>query len=217
MAHDESNEKLARLSVNFERRQYEIFSPNFRIDTGNPQQGYNGACVYDLYANTDEGDISLVGMAQGGIFHIYNDRTIEIVGGQKSTEGGVDVCIVGKNGDVWLTAMNGGGIKIRGEDIVIDADNDLTLQAGNNLKIKSDNKIEIKAPIANCHAKLGNLCGDKMSFMGGAFASTYVQAAAIAAGNGFVGGIKAAAELGGSSVGGPVGGAVAGRVVGGIV
>ena len=68
MAHDESNENLARLSVNFERRQYEVFSPNFRIDTGNPQQGYNGACVYDLYANTDEGDVSLVGMAQGGIF-----------------------------------------------------------------------------------------------------------------------------------------------------
>ena len=92
MAHDESNENLARLSVNFERRQYEVFSPNFRIDTGNPQQGYNGACVYDLYANTDEGDVSLVGMAQGGIFHIYNDRTIEIIGGQKSTEGGVDIC-----------------------------------------------------------------------------------------------------------------------------
>ena len=79
--------------------------------------------------------------------------------------------------------MNGGGIKIRGEDIVVDADNDLTLTAGNNIKIKADNKVEIKAEIANCHAKLGNLCGDKMSFMGGAFASTYVQAAAIAAGS----------------------------------
>ena len=47
--------------------------------------------------------------------------------------------------------------------------------------------------------------------MGGAFASTYVQAAAIAAGNDFVGGLASAA---GTAVGGPVGGAVAGRVAG---
>ena len=49
-----------------------------------------------------------------------------------------------------------------------------------------------------------------MSFMGGAFASTYVQAAAIAAGNGFVGGLASAAA---TSVGGPVAGAVVGGLV----
>jgi len=55
---------------NFQRRQYETFGPNFRIDVGNPSMGYNGADVYNLYAFNDEGDVSLVGMTEGGILHI---------------------------------------------------------------------------------------------------------------------------------------------------
>jgi len=70
---------------NWQRRKYTSFSPHFRIDTGNPQMGLNGSDVYNLYGVNDERDVSLVGMSFGGMFHIYNDQSIEIIGGQKST------------------------------------------------------------------------------------------------------------------------------------
>ena len=164
---------------NWQRRQYESFSPNFRIDTGNPSMGYNGADVYNFYANSDEGDVSLVGMSQGGIFHVYNDRTIEIIGGQKSEETGVDVCITGKNGDIWITAMKNGQVRIRGANVVVDADENLTLKAGNNIKIEAGNKLDMKAAIANLDAKEGNLVDEAVSFMGKTFAGTYVYDEAI--------------------------------------
>ena len=164
---------------NWQRRQYESFSPNFRIDTGNPSMGYNGADVYNFYSNTDEGDVSLIGMAQGGMFHIYNDRTIEIIGGQKSEETGVDVCITGKNGDIWITAMKNGQVRIRGANVVVDADENLTLKAGNNIRIEAGNKLDMKAGIANLDAKEGNLVDKAVSFMGKTFEGTYVYDEAI--------------------------------------
>lgn len=160
---------------NYQRRQYETFGPNFRIDTGNPSMGYNGSDVYNLYAFNDEADVSLVGMSQGGIFHIYNDRTIEIIGGQRSEETGVDICITGKNGDIWITAEKNGQVRIRGANVVIDADQNLTLKAGNNIKIEAGNKLDIKASISNLDAKEGNMVDKSVSFMGKSFDGTYVK------------------------------------------
>ena len=175
---------------NWQRRTYDIFNPNFRIDVSNPSMGYNGADVYNLYANTDEGDVSLVGMSQGGIFHIWNDRTIEIVGGQKSEETGVDIKITGKNGDIWITAMKNGQVRIRGANVVVDADENLTLKAGNNINIEAKNKLSIKAGIANLDAKEGTLAPPKDAFMGKCFAGTYVEDSATATvGKSLTGGI----------------------------
>ena len=159
---------------NWQKRQCETFSPNFRIDTGNPSMGYNGSEVYDFYATSEEGDVSLIGMSEGGILHIYNDRTIEIIGGQKSEETGVDICITGKNGDVWITAMKNGQVRIRGANVVVDADENLTLRAGNNIKIEAGNKLDLKASIANLDAKEGNMVDKAVSFMGKTFEGTYV-------------------------------------------
>lgn len=160
---------------NWERRQFVSYSPNFRIDVNNPSMGYNGADVYNLYANTDSGDVSLVGMTQGGMFHIYNDRCIEIVGGQKSEETGVDIKITGKNGDIWITAQKNGQVRIRGANVVIDADENLTLQAGNNIKIKAGNKIEQEGSIINTECKEGNAANPIDSFMGKCFGGSYVE------------------------------------------
>ena len=165
---------------NHQRRQFEVFSANVRLDTGNPSMGYNGADVYGLYANTDAGDVCLSGLAQGGLYKLYNDRTIEIIGGQKSEETGVDICITGKNGDVWITAMKNGQVRIRGSSIVIDADKDLTLKAGNNIKLDAKNKLETKGNIVNCEAKEGNVVKPDIAFMGKVFDGTFVFDQAIA-------------------------------------
>jgi len=165
---------------NWQRRKSTTYSPYFRIDTGNPQMGLSGTSVYDLYAVTDNRDVSNVGMTFGGLYHIYNDQCIEIVGGQKSSSTGVDIIITGKNGDVWITAEKNGQVRIRGANIVIDADENLTLKAGNNIEIRAGNKIDLKSNIANCDALDGNLPPPETTLGGITFAETFVDKELIA-------------------------------------
>jgi len=171
---------------NWQRRKSKSFSPHFRIDTGNPQMGLNGTSVYDLYAVTDERMTSSVGMQFGGLYHIYNDQSIEIVAGQKSSSTGVDIVITGKNGDVWITAEKNGQVRIRGANIVVDADENLTLKAGNNVRIEAGNKIDLKSNIANCDALSGNLAPENATFMNGVFRGTYVADKALGTLGGFL-------------------------------
>ncbi len=154
---------------NWQQRQYTSFSPTFRIDTSNPSMGLNGSIVYDLFAQTSNGDKSVVGLAEGGIFHIYNDQCIEIVGGQEDDSGGVNINIIGKNGDVWITAEQSGEVKIRGKNIVIDADENIDLVAGNNIKLEAKNRIDLNSNIANCDALAGNLTPRDVTFLGQVF------------------------------------------------
>ena len=105
-------------------------------------------------------------MANGGLYHIYNDQAIEIVGGQEDESGGVNINIIGKNGDVWITAQQNGEVRIRGEKIVLDADEDMDLVAGNNLTIKAGNRILLKSNVADCDALRGNLAPRDVTFLG---------------------------------------------------
>ena len=99
---------------NWQNREYESFGPHFRIDTGNPQTGYNGTVVYDILGSGSDGNSSSVGMTNGGLYHIYNDQCIEIVGGQRVDGGGVCVNIIGSSGDINITALSSGDVKITG-------------------------------------------------------------------------------------------------------
>ena len=137
---------------NFERRQFQSFGPNFRIDSGNPNVGFNGSNVYDLYGNTDSGDVSLMGMCQGGIYHFYNDRTIEIIGGQNNGRGSVDVCITGMKGSVVISAMENGDVRVSGKDIIFDAKKNIKFKCGENFTVDAGNKIDLNAKEAYCEA-----------------------------------------------------------------
>ena len=88
------------MANNWENRQYINLGPKFRIESNNPQVGFNGPGVYDIYGNNSQGDVSLCGMTEGGIWRLYNDRTVEITGGQSGERGGVDICITGMKGSV---------------------------------------------------------------------------------------------------------------------
>ena len=137
---------------NFERRQFQSFGPNFRIDSGNPNVGFNGSSVYDLYGNTDSGDVSLMGMCQGGIYHFYNDRTIEIIGGQNNGRGSVDVCITGMKGSLVISAMENGDVRVSGKDIIFDAKKNIKFKCGENFTVDAGNKIDLNAKEAYCEA-----------------------------------------------------------------
>ena len=121
------------MANNWENRQYINLGPKFRIESNNPQVGFHGPGVYDIYGNNNQGDVSLMGMTEGGVFRLYNDRTIEIIGGQNTERGGVDICITGMKGSVLITAMENGDVRILGNNIVMESKTDITFKAGANV------------------------------------------------------------------------------------
>lgn len=161
---------------NWQRRKCTSEGHKFRIDIANPQMGANGTDVYNLYAVTDNKDIYLMGLSEGGIAKIYNDHSLEIIAGQKSKSTGVDIVITGKNGDVCITAERDGSVRIRGKNIILDADENITLAAGKDVILKGDSgKILLKAPDASVDALLGNLPPLPTTFGGQVFEGTYVD------------------------------------------
>jgi hypothetical protein len=161
---------------NWQRRKCTSEGHKFRIDVANPQMGLNGTDVYNLYAVTDNKDVYLMGLSDGGIAKIYNDHSLEIIAGQKSKSTGVDIVITGKNGDVCITAERDGSVRIRGKNIILDADENITLSAGKDIITKADSgKVLLKAPEASVDALLGNLPPLPTTFGGQVFEGTFVD------------------------------------------
>ena len=121
----------------------DCLGPNCRLEAGNPQMGQNGSDVWNLFGNTQDGDKCVIGQSEGGITHIYGDRTIEIVGGQKNPEGSVDIFITGLHGSIVINALENGDVCIKGRNIHMEAKEDITIKAGNNIKIQAKNILEL--------------------------------------------------------------------------
>ena len=186
------------MSHKFSKRRVESYSPDFRLETANPQMGFNGAGVYDFYGRTDNGDVSLQGLCQGGIYHFYNDRTIEIVAGAKNNRGSVDVCITGMKGSIVISALENGDVRVSGKDIIFDAKNNIKFKCGENFTVDAGNKVDIKAKEAYLDAphSYGPDCiateTNKKSFMNQVYAGLKAapiaeMASAAAGGPGLVG------------------------------
>ena len=126
-----------RRNQNWESRDIFSLGPKFRIDVNNPQMGGDGTDVYMMYGITDNKDVSVTGLTEGGTYKIYNDKSVELVGGVKGTEGGVDIVIAGMNGDITITAMKNGSVRIKGANIMIHADEDVDIKAGRNITMSA--------------------------------------------------------------------------------
>lgn len=161
---------------NWQGRSCVSFGPKVRLDMANPQMGLNGSDVYTIYSVTDNKDIFLMGLSEGGLGKIYCDQSIEIVAGQKSQSTGVDIVICGKNGDVTITAEKNGQVRIRGKNVVVDADENISLNAGKDIKIKTGGRFLIQGNEASCDALTGNLAPKGSTFGELVFAGTYVGA-----------------------------------------
>jgi hypothetical protein len=155
---------------NWEERDILSLGPKFRIDTNNPQVGDDGADVYNLYAVNSSKDVSLLGLSEGGTQRIYSDRNIEIIAGAKNKETGVDIIIAGKNGDVVITAERTGKVKIKGLNIMIEADEDVDIKAGRNINLKSGSgRVLLRGNKVDALGLTGNLIEDSFgvsSFLG---------------------------------------------------
>ena len=140
----------------WQSRSYQVFGPNVKFDIRNPQLGLNGADVYSWYSYTDNKDVNVTGLSQGGVYKIYNDKSIEIVAGQKSPGGGVDITILSKAGDITITAERNGNIRIRGKSITIDADETITLSAGKDINMRCGGKHIVQAQQSDIKVQTGN-------------------------------------------------------------
>ena len=122
---------------NWQKRQYDSFGPHFRIETANPELGVCGNVAYNLYGYADSGDTSNLGLMGNGQFNILADQCITIDGGAKVDGGGVCVNIIGSRGDIAITAMGNGDVRIKGRNIIIDADENIEMLAGGKVSIDS--------------------------------------------------------------------------------
>lgn len=119
--------------ASYEARDFLSLGPQFRIDVNEPLTGSDGTSVYKLYSYNDSNDVNLMAFTNSGSFKLYNDKSIEIIAGEKNPAKGVDIVIAGVNGDVTITAMGDGTIRIKGKNIQIEAVEDLDLKAGRNI------------------------------------------------------------------------------------
>ena len=215
-----------------QNRCLESLGPNCRIDVGNPQMGQNGSDVFNIHSNTQNGDKCVIGQSEGGITHVYGDRTIEIVGGEHNPEGSVDIFITGLKGSIVINALENGDVCVKGRNINLQAKEDINITAGNNITIQAKNTLYLgpgkkgyckftettKKP--NWHA----ICGYQENLIGraglGLRAESLFNVAAAAA-TGGIGGplataaVSAATEMGGSALGSLPGGGVVSAVTGG--
>ena len=146
-----------RPNENWEARTIDSRSPKFRIDVANPEMGAEGADVYKIYAVTDNKDVNLCSLSEGGKYKIHNDKSLEIVAGMTNTEGAVDIVIAGMKGDVVITAMRDGQVKIKGANIVLQADEDIDLIAGRNINVNGKAKVMLKGNKLQADGLMGNL------------------------------------------------------------
>ena len=156
---------------NWQDRQYDSYGPHFRIESGNPEMSETGTTVYSIMGQGTDNNTSTITMTKSGLMSIYNDQTMEIVGGSKMVNG-CNVNIVGKNGDITITAMSNGSVKITAKNITIQADEDVDITAGMNINLNACKEIKLRSAIANCDALVGNLTPRNVTFGGLAYAGT---------------------------------------------
>jgi len=146
--------------------------PRCVIHKSNPNVGYGGGHCYQMNFEQNN-QTAYIGMTDDGQFNIFVDDTLTISGGN-TKEGGTCVNIIGKNGDVSITAENNGNILIKGASINVEADNDLVVSSRKNLTLSGKNSIFLDTPNLNTNAKIGNLVRRSVTFGGRTFAGTKV-------------------------------------------
>ena len=153
--------------------------------TSNPLCGFGGETVYQQVMEQNN-QTSSTSMTADGQMNICNDACMTLVGGVKN-DGGNCLNIIGKNGDVTITAEMDGSIKIKGSSVLIDADKDLVLNSRQNVYIKGSSSIFFDTPNLATNALTGNLAPRDVTFGGLVFRGTKVGGPAIS--DAFTGGV----------------------------
>jgi hypothetical protein len=168
--------------LNYEARDYISIGPNFVITTNDPRPNANSSAVFHKYAYTKENNQHNEILNESGSYHILNDKGIEIAAGNKGSDG-VDICITGQGGDIWITATSTGAVKIRAHTIMIEANEDLDLKAGRNINLNAGSgRIKLEADKIDEIAVNGNAVTNNFLMRAFSLAHNYDAVSQIAQG-----------------------------------
>ena len=147
-----------RPNQNWEARDFTSWGVNYSMNVRHPQMNGDGTTIFSYYGYTDNKDVNLSLFSSSGTYHHHNDKTIELVAGANNSSGEVDIVIVGMNGDITITCMNNGNVRIKGSNIEIEADEDVNIKAGRNITLNGKNgRCLLKAQDVSVDGFSGNL------------------------------------------------------------
>ena len=161
---------------NWERRDIDSRGSKFRIDVNNPQTGARGPNAWVQYGVTDEEVKQFTGLGEDGTFMVHNEKSIEIVAGPKNSSSDTTIKLSSAKGDITITVVENGDIKIKGGNIALQADGDIDLKAGKNISLNAGQNISLKGIKASASALLGNLVHASGSWIERIYQPTYVGA-----------------------------------------
>ena len=166
-----------KANKNWERRDIDSRGSKFRIDVNNPQIGARGPNAWLQYGVTDEKRKQFTALSEDGTFMVHNEKSIEVVAGSENNGSDTTVKIASAKGDITITVLENGQIKIKGGSVIIQADDDINLKAGRNITLSAGFRVLLKGIKVDASGLLGNLVENTVgSFIQRVFNPTYVGA-----------------------------------------
>ena len=141
---------------NWNERFLKSFGPRFRIDVANPIMGSGGSDVVRMYGNTKKGDKFSFGMNESGTVELNADQRIDIIAGAKNDSRSTDIVIHSRSGTIDINVAQNGKVKIRGNNIELDAAESITFNA-RSIRMEGADEISLQAPKVWSRGKKGNL------------------------------------------------------------
>ena len=141
---------------NWNERFLKSFGPRFRIDVANPIMGSGGTDVVRMYGNTKKGDKFSFGMNESGTVELNADQRIDIIAGAKNESRSTDIVIHSRSGTIDINVAQNGKVKIRGNNIELDAAESITFNA-RSIRMEGADEISLQAPKVWSRGKKGNL------------------------------------------------------------
>ena len=137
--------------TNLIARAFESFSPFVRFDSANPDYGFCGGISSTIITELNSKSSS-ISQTEDGQYHILVDETVTMAGGMTKNNAKPSVVIVGREGDVTITATGDGSVKIEAKRIVMNCTENMDLTTCKALNLKG-NHIMLDAPSINTSAQ----------------------------------------------------------------
>ena len=118
--------------------------------------GSGGSDVFRMYGNTKKGDKFSLGMNESGTVELNADQRIDIIAGAKNDSRSTDIVIHSRSGTIDINVAQNGKVKIRGNNIELDAAESITFNA-RSIRMEGADEISLQAPKVWSRGKKGNL------------------------------------------------------------
>ena len=147
---------MSQRKQNWNERFFKVFGPRFRIDVANPIMGLGGSDVFRMYGTTKQGNKFSLGMNESGRVEMNSDVSIDIIAGQKNDAKSTDIFIHSRSGTIDINVAQNGKVRVRGNNVEIDASESITMNA-RSIRLEGSDEISLQAPKVWSRGRKGNL------------------------------------------------------------